>query len=69
MEAAVSSVHRAPSDQGEIVGQKAPFKRKDIRALRVPFRWRAEYEYQEPACCAAIAWLLKAGVDRPLPRC
>lgn len=35
METATSSVHREPWNKGKIVGQKAPFKLKDIWALRV----------------------------------
>ena len=35
METNVSSVHREPWNKGKIVGQKAPFKVKDIWALRV----------------------------------
>jgi hypothetical protein len=30
-----NAVHREPWDKGKIVGQKAPFKLKDIWALRV----------------------------------
>ncbi len=35
MEAALSIVHAEPWNKGKIVGQKAPFKLKDIWALRV----------------------------------
>lgn len=35
METAVPAVHREPWNKGKIVGQKAPFKPKDIWALRV----------------------------------
>ena len=35
MESNVSAVHREPWNKGKIVGQKAPFKVKDIWALRV----------------------------------
>ena len=31
----VNAVHREPWNKGKIVGQKAPFKLKDIWALRV----------------------------------
>ena len=35
MESNVRAVHREPWNKGKIVGQKAPFKVKDIWALRV----------------------------------
>ena len=35
MESNVNAVHREPWNKGKIVGQKAPFKVKDIWALRV----------------------------------
>jgi len=35
MENATAVVHREPWNKGKIVGQKAPFKPKDIWALRV----------------------------------
>ena len=35
MEPNVNAVHRPPWNKGKIVGQKAPFKLKDIWALRV----------------------------------
>ena len=35
MESNVNTKHREPWNKGKIVGQKAPFKLKDIRALRV----------------------------------
>ena len=35
MESNVSAGHRKPWNKGKIVGQKAPFKHKDIWALRV----------------------------------
>jgi hypothetical protein len=34
MESNASAVHREPWNKGKIVGQKAPFKLKDIWALR-----------------------------------
>ena len=33
-----NTVHREPWNKGKIVGQKAPYKVKDIRALRVRFQ-------------------------------
>lgn len=41
MEAAVNGVHLEPWNKGKIVGQKAPFKFKDIRALRVRLQMEA----------------------------
>ena len=35
MEHNVNALHREPWNKGKIVGQKAPFKVKDIWALRV----------------------------------
>jgi len=35
METASSAIHHEPWNKGKIVGQKAPFKLKDIWALRV----------------------------------
>ena len=35
METSGTAVHRAPWNKGKIVGQKAPFKLKDIWSLRV----------------------------------
>ena len=35
MESVANAVHREPWKKGKIVGQKAPFKLKDIWALRV----------------------------------
>ena len=35
MESNVNTAHREPWNKGKIVGQKAPFKPKDIWALRV----------------------------------
>lgn len=35
MESNVSAVQREPWNKGKIVGQKAPFKLKDIWALRI----------------------------------
>lgn len=35
MESVANAAHREPWNKGKIVGQKAPFKLKDIWALRV----------------------------------
>lgn len=37
----VDAVHREPWNMGKIVGQKASFKVKDIRALRFRFQMRS----------------------------
>jgi hypothetical protein len=37
--ASASALRREPWNKGKIVGQKAPFKVKDIWALRVPAPW------------------------------
>ncbi len=36
MGSVANAVHREPWNKGKTVGQKAPFKVKDIWALRVP---------------------------------
>ena len=54
METNVSSVHREPWNKGKIVGQKAPFKVKDIWALRV--RLQAQDRIRELA-------LFNLGID------
>lgn len=41
MASASGCVHREPWNKGKIVGQKAPFKLKDIWALRVRFQMQA----------------------------
>ena len=38
VEAVANATHREPWNKGKIVGQKAPFKLKDIWALRVRFQ-------------------------------
>ena len=38
MESVTSAIHREPWNKGKIVGQKSPFKVKDIWALRVRLR-------------------------------
>jgi hypothetical protein len=42
MGSVANAVHRGPWNKGKIVGQKAPFKLKDIWALRVRLQivWR-----------------------------
>ena len=42
MESADNAVHREPWNKGKIVGQKAPFKLKDIWALRVRLQMEPE---------------------------
>jgi site-specific recombinase XerC len=60
MEMNVSSVHREPWNKGKIVGQKAPFKVKDIWALRV--RLQAQGRIRELA-------LFNLGIDSKLRGC
>ena len=60
MESLPGVVHREPWDKGKIVGQKAPFKTKDICALRV--RLQIENRVREPP-------LLNVGVDSKLRGC
>ena len=60
METNVSSVHSEPWNKGKIVGQKAPFKVKDIWALRV--RLQAQDRIRELA-------LFNLGIDSKLRGC
>ena len=60
METAAPLVHREPWNKGKIVGQKAPFKQKDIWALRV--RLQMEDRVRELA-------LLNLGIDSKLRGC
>jgi len=60
MESNVSAVHREPWNKGKIVGQKAPFKLKDIWALRV--RLQMEGRVRELA-------LFNLGIDSKLRGC
>jgi integrase len=60
METNISSVHREPWNKGKIVGQKAPFKVKDIWALRV--RLQAQGRIRELA-------LFNLGIDSKLRGC
>ena len=55
-----SATHREPWNQGKIVGQKAPFKLKDIWALRV--RLQTEDRVRELA-------LFNLGIDSKLRGC
>lgn len=55
-----NSVHREPWNKGKIVGQKAPFKLKDIWALRV--RLQMESRVRELA-------LFNLGIDSKLRGC
>lgn len=55
-----SAVHREPWNKDKIVGQKAPFKLKDIRALRV--RLQMECRVRELA-------LFNLGIDSKLRGC
>ncbi|AOS81405.1 hypothetical protein Q5W_21845 [Hydrogenophaga sp. PBC] len=60
MEAASSVIHGEPWNKGKIVGQKAPFKLKDIWALRV--RLQMEGRVRELA-------LFNLGIDSKLRGC
>ena len=60
MDSTVSAVHREPWNKGKIVGQKAPFKLKDIWALRV--RMQMENRVRELA-------LFNLGIDSKLRGC
>lgn len=60
MESNVSTLRREPWNKGKIVGQKAPFKPKDIWALRV--RLQMEDRVRELA-------LLNLGIDSKLRGC
>jgi len=60
MGSVVSAIHRERWNKGKIVGQKAPFKLKDIWALRV--RLQMEDRVRELA-------LFNLGIDSKLRRC
>lgn len=60
METSGTAVHRAPWNKGKIVGQKAPFKLKDIWSLRV--RLQLENRVRELA-------LFNLGIDSKLRGC
>jgi hypothetical protein len=60
MGAAGNATHREPWNKGKIVGQKAPFKPNDIRALRV--RLQMEVRVRELA-------LFNLGIDSKLRGC
>ena len=60
MESNANTMHREPWNKGKIVGQKAPFKVKDIWALRV--RLQMESRVRELA-------LFNLGIDSKLRGC
>ena len=60
MGSVASAIHREPWNKGKIVGQKAPFKVKDIWALRV--RLQIEHRVRELA-------LFNLGIDSKLRGC
>ena len=60
MGSVANAVHREPWNKGKIVGQKAPFKLKDIWALRV--RFQMENRVRELA-------LFNLGIDSKLRGC
>jgi hypothetical protein len=60
MGSAINTAHREPWNKGKIVGQKTPFKLKDIWALRV--RLQMEHRMRELA-------LFNLGIDSKLRVC
>ena len=60
MKSDTAAVHREPWNKGKIVGQKAPFKPKDIWALRM--RLQMENRVRELA-------LFNLGIDSKLRGC
>ena len=60
MGTAANATHREPWNKGKIVGQKAPFKPKDIWALR------ARLQMEKRVCELA---LLNLGIDSKLRGC
>ncbi|TBR75407.1 MAG: integrase [Burkholderiaceae bacterium] len=60
MESAADTIHREPWNKGKTVGQKAPFKPKDIWALRVSL----QMENRVPELA-----LLNLGIGSRLRRC
>jgi hypothetical protein len=69
MDSVANAVHREPWSKGKIVGQKAPFKLKDIWALRV--RLQMENRVRELALVMATRWHLAlwSCSTRPSARC
>ena len=60
MESVTSAIHREPWNKGKIVGQKSPFKVKDIWALRV----RLQMEHR-----IRVVALFNLGIDSKLRGC
>ena len=60
MQSNAAAVHREPWNKGKIIGQKAPFKLKDIWALRI--RLQMESRVRELA-------LFNLGIDSKLRGC
>ena len=62
METNMKALHREPWNKGKIVGQKAPFKVKDIWALRVRLQMESRvrelalFNRESTASCAAAIW-------------
>ena len=79
METKASPVHREPSNKGKVVGKMAPFKIKDIWALRVRLRMENRMcelaldeadqgdaeplAHEEPASRAVAAWSFQIRID------
>ena len=58
-----NAVHREPWNKGKIVGQKAPFKLKDIWALRVRLQMGSRVRELTPATRDAVQkWIKHAGL-------
>ena len=60
MKSVASALYREPWNKGKIVGQKAPFKAKDVWELRV--RLQMEYRIRELA-------LFNLGIESKLRGC
>ncbi len=62
MEAVGNTTQREPWNKGKIIGQKAPFKPKDIWALRVRFQIEGLFgnlrssTWVSTASCAGAIW-------------
>ncbi len=60
MESVANAIHREPWNKGKIVGQKAPFKVKDIWALRVRLQMESRtrelalFTWASTASCAGV---------------
>ena len=64
MESVANTVHREPWNKGKIVGQKAPFKPKDIWALRVRLQMERAHRAPEQDGLQLVLWRLPSAVAR-----